>query len=371
MVEVKAPGKLLLTGEWAVLEVGNPCIVLAVDKYVTAKVEESGSIAISARDLGVENKEAKFDGKQLQFKQALSDEEKEKIVMAKNSVEICLRYLQEKGIETKKFSASTESEITSITLKDGSTAKVGFGSSAAAVVAIIKGILKLHGRDIESPEGKEKTYKLGCIAHYFGQGKVGSAFDVAASTYGGAIVYRRFDPEWLVKEIESGKPVKEIVESKWAAFEATPIKLPEDFILCVGFVGYSASTKVLVVKMRDFKASNEACYNEIYSGIKKVVEQMIEAIKQSNSENIMRLIKENRVLLKQLAEESGNNLETRELTALIEAADAAGAAAKFSGAGAGDCGIAICFNNETAEKVKNVWKEKGIYSIDVNVSRRC
>ena len=235
-------------------------------------------------------------------------------------------------------------------------------------MAIIKAVLKFHGQDIESVEAKEKIYKLGCIAHYFGQGKVGSAFDVAASTYGGAVLYKRFDPKWLVKELESGKTVKEVVEEKWDAFEATPLELPEDFILCVGFVGYGASTKALVVKMRDFKASNEARYNEIYGGIKKVVENLIEAIKQKDKEKIMQSIKENRVLLKQLAEESGNNLETAELTKLIESANSAGAAAKFSGAGAGDCGIAICFDKETQQKVRKGWSDSGIYPIETKVA---
>ncbi len=368
MVEVKAPGKLMLAGEWAVLEVGNPCIVLAVDKYVKAIVEDAPSIVINAKDLGLEGIEAEFDGKELKIKKELSDEEKEKFVMAKNSVEITLRYLAESGIETKKFSASTESEITSITLKDGSSAKVGFGSSAAAVVAIIKAILKFHDQDIESLEAKGKVYKLGCIAHYLGQGKVGSAFDVAASTYEGALVYKRFDPKWLVEQLESGKAIKEVVEEKWEAFEAAPVELPEDFILNVGFVGYGASTKALVVKMREFKASNETKYNEIYAGIKKVVENLIEVIKQKDKEGIKKLLKENRVLLQGLAKESGNNLETKELTTLIETADATGAAAKFSGAGAGDCGIAVCFDKKIAEKVKKGWLVKGIYPIDTTVA---
>jgi len=368
MVDVKAPGKLMLAGEWAVLEVGNPCIVLAVNKYVKAIVEESPNIVINAKDLGIENLEAEFDGKELKFKKELNKEEKEKLVMAKNSVEITLRYLQEMGVETKKFSVSTESEITSITLRDGSAAKVGFGSSAAAVVSIIKAVLKFHGQDIDSLEAKEKIYKLGCIAHYFGQGKVGSAFDVAASTYGGALVYNRFDPKWLVEQLDAGKPVKEVVESKWAGFDAKPIALPEDFILCVGFVGSGASTKALVVKMRDFKASNEARYNEIYAGIKKIVEALINAIERKDKDKILQSLKENRKLLKQLAEESGNDLETKELSELIESADSLGAAAKFSGAGGGDCGIAVCFDSDTAEKVRRAWEEKGIYPIEVSVS---
>jgi phosphomevalonate kinase len=368
MVEVRAPGKLMLAGEWAVLELGNPCIVMAVDKYVTAKAEESPSMAINAKDLGLENLEADFDGKELKFKKELSEDEKEKAIMAKNSVEITLRYLKEIGAETKNFTVSTESEITAITLKDGSTAKVGFGSSAAAVVAIIKAIMKLHGQDIESEEAKAKAYKLGCIAHYFGQGKVGSAFDVAASTYGGAIVYKKFDSDWMVKELEAGKPIKEVVASEWKSFEASPIELPEDFTLCVGFVGYSASTKELVVKMRDFKASNEEKYNEIYRGIKAVVESLMAALKQKDKEKIKALIGENRKLLKELAQESGNKLETEELTELIETANALGAAAKFSGAGAGDCGIAICFERETEEKVKQAWNEKGLYPMEVKIA---
>ena len=32
-------GKVMLAGEWAVLELGNPCIVMALDKGITATVE--------------------------------------------------------------------------------------------------------------------------------------------------------------------------------------------------------------------------------------------------------------------------------------------------------------------------------------------
>jgi len=119
MISIQVPGKLMLAGEWAILEVGNPCIVMAVDKYVAANVEEASEITISAKDLGFENLEAEFNGKELKFKKELSEEEKEKLVMAKNAVETSLRYLKESGVGLKKFSVSTKSEITSITLKDG------------------------------------------------------------------------------------------------------------------------------------------------------------------------------------------------------------------------------------------------------------
>ena len=39
MTKIRAPGKMMLSGEWSVLE-GAPCLVLAIDRGVTAKISE-------------------------------------------------------------------------------------------------------------------------------------------------------------------------------------------------------------------------------------------------------------------------------------------------------------------------------------------
>ena len=83
----------------------------------------------------------------------------------------------------------------------GQPKKAGFGSSAAVVVAAIASVLDFHGYKA----GKDEIFKLATIAHYSAQGKIGSGFDVAASVYGGVFVYSRFDPEWLVKRMETTK----------------------------------------------------------------------------------------------------------------------------------------------------------------------
>ncbi|RFT22161.1 hypothetical protein CG394_08170, partial [Gardnerella vaginalis] len=49
----------------------------------------------------------------------------------------------------------------------------------------------------------------------------------------------------------------------------------------------------------------------------------------------------NRALLKDLGEITGTLIETPKLTRLIEVANGAGLPSKTSGAGGGDCGIAI------------------------------
>jgi len=368
MIETSAPGKLMLSGEWSVLELGVPCVVMAIDDRVNCKIQENDKIVLNAPDIGLTGIEGIFENGKMQWKTELDEKQKDKIKVTQNVIETTLNYAKEKGIETRNFSIDTSSKISSVTLDNGEIAKVGFGSSAAAAVAITVGILKLHGIEAD----KDTIYKLACIAHYFAQGKVGSAFDVAASTYGQVLVYSRFDGKWLVEEIEKGKKISEIVEEDWKSFTAEPLPLPQDFHLCVGFVGYSASTKELVVKLhKEFKAQQKDRYMEIINEIKTCTSNLITSMKEKNSGKIIEFLKQNRNLLQTLSKESGANLETKELALLADIADKyENSVGKFSGAGGGDCGIAICFSDISAEKIKSEWKENGLYPLDVSIAKK-
>lgn len=369
MLTVRAPGKLMLSGEWSVLELSVPCIVLAVNRYVNVTIKEAKGITINAQDLNIKGIQAKFRRNHLNYIGRTTEIERNKLFFAKRAIEMALRYLADKGARLKGFEISTDSEITAVKLRNGSTTKAGFGSSAAAVVAIVAAILKLHQEEISSLKARETIYKLSCIAHYLAQDKIGSGFDVASSTYGGALIYKRFDPEWLTEQVQRDKKISDIVESKWKNFEAKPLTLPTDFTLCVGFTGYGASTKNLVLKMNAFREQEEDRYWEIIDKIKRTTQKLVEAIRKNKKEDILRLLSKNRMLLKELSEASGNNLETKELTGLIETANELGASAKFSGAGGGDCAIAVCFDEVTKRKIEEAWKERRLYPLDVKVSR--
>ena len=43
MIQVKAPGKLYIAGEYAVVEPGYKSILIAVDRFVTASIEDSNA----------------------------------------------------------------------------------------------------------------------------------------------------------------------------------------------------------------------------------------------------------------------------------------------------------------------------------------
>ena len=44
MIEVSAPGKLYIAGEYAVVETGHPAIIVAVDQFVTVTVEAARKV---------------------------------------------------------------------------------------------------------------------------------------------------------------------------------------------------------------------------------------------------------------------------------------------------------------------------------------
>ena len=359
-VVVYAPGKIMLSGEWSVLD-GAPCIVLAIDKGVTAKISEAGKTQIKLTDFGITT-DARIEGAKIIFEKA-----DEKLGFTKAAIETALAYILEKGKTSKNFRLVTKSQISVVKVK-GEKMKPGFGSSAAAVVSIAGAILKLHGFGIKTEQEKERLFKLGIIAHYFAQGKIGSGFDVAASSFGGATVYRRFSSQWLSDELKI-KKISEVVDANWPYLEHRTIRLPKNFIALIGFTGKSASTKELVQKVNIFKQSNPESYKTIINSIKACTENLMRAIEGNEKGRIIALVRENGMLLKGLSNSSGAGLETEEHRKMALVAEKYGYAAKFSGAGGGDCGIAVCFDEKVAKKINLGWKKEGIIPIQAQVSK--
>ncbi len=356
----------MLSGEWSVLENQVPCIVMSIDQKVSVEINDSKEITFSTIGNPLKAK-AIFENKKLNL--IGNENEKAFYLFVEKASEATLNYLEENNIKLKNFSIITNSSDTLVTLKDGKKAKVGFGSSAAIVAATIASVLKFHNQDIESKKSKETIYKLGCIAHYLAQGKLGSSFDVAASTYGGVLKYQKPDMDFILKKIEENTKIKDLIEMHWPYFIADGITLPDNFLLSIGFVGYSASTKELITKIKEFKKENEKEYTQIINKIKGVTLNLELALKNRDEEKIIGLLKENRILLKELNDKSKNNLETAELSILADIAEKNGAAGKFSGAGGGDCGIAISFEENTKEKIESEWAKKNIYLINAFISK--
>ncbi len=364
VLKVSAPGKLMLSGEWAVLEMGNPGIVTAVDKRVFVELEESEKISITLPEFNIENLGADFDGKHIIWTRQITEKEKADLIFIKSAIEATLQYLG----DSKKFKIKSYGEETQMIIDDQKK-KIGFGSSAAAVVASVAGLLAFHGYDIKNRQVKDTIYKLATIAHFFAQGKIGSAFDVAASTYGGVFVYKRFDPNWLTEKLNSESSIKNVVESDWPGFEVEQLTVPHDMNISVGWTKGSASTTAMIKQMESFKTENPSEYKRCYDNIANLVRELISFWRNIDKNKMLELLRKNEEHLRELGQLSGVNIETPELRVLSETANKCGGAGKLSGAGGGDCGIAVCFDKITAEKIEFEWKEKGLYLIDTKLDR--
>ncbi|MBI2173271.1 MAG: phosphomevalonate kinase [Candidatus Aenigmarchaeota archaeon] len=349
-----APGKQFISGEWAILELGTKGIVAAVNKRVHADVKENDCISISIDDFGIKGLRADFDGSRLVFRDDISSV-RDKLQFIKEAIEISLMFLDEQKISLRAFSIRTWGEDVSI-----GSRKLGFGSSAASTVAVIAAVLNFHSYNA----GKDEVYKLSTIAHYYAQGKVGSAFDVAASTYGGVFVYSRFDPQWLTAKIERRAPLSAILNDKWPSLLVENLDIPDEFIMLIGWTGDSFSTSAAIKKMNEKKASDETTYRALMENIANCASGAMEAWKNDDRKMFMRCLNENELCLRNLGDWADIPIETKELRLLHEIAMRHGAAGKLSGSGGGDCGIAVCYDRKTAEKIRNDWIHAGLQPVD-------
>ena len=362
---ISAPGKLFIAGEWAILKAGNPGIVAAINRkaYVNIRKSKDDKIHIKIRDYNIKDLAAEFREGKLEFKKKLSNEKQEKLAFLKSAIEIALSCLQ------KRRPFQIESTSQEMTFGRGRQRKeLGLGSSAAIVAATVAGILKFHGVNIKRKKIKDKIYKISTIAHYFSQGKVGSGFDVAASTFGGLFLYKRFNPTWLQKQIQQKKSIKEVVELSWPGFYYKRLKIPRDFSLVVGWTGKAASTSFMVQKLYKWREQNKKFCKKLFSQIGNLVRNLIKAWREEDKKKIIKLLRKNEDLLRKLGKKSKINIEDKNLWQMSKIANRYSAAGKISGAGGGDCGIAIAFDKKNSEKIKRIWQKNKIYIIDTNIS---
>lgn len=349
MSHVSAPGKLIIAGEWAVLEPGNPCIVAAVDRRGHAEARKSGTLAVELKDFGIKTS-GSFDSGKIMW-----DSDDPKLAFAKSSVETVIKYTGRQ----EPFRLITYG---SADMEAGGT-KLGFGSSSAATAAMVGAMLRHFG---EGEKFESMSFKISAIASYAAQGKMGSCFDVAAAVYGGVITYERFDPRWLEAQLR-GVQLRDVVLKKWPGLKVRRLGIPRNLSLIVGYSGKPASTIEMIKQMKEFKRDDPENYIRIMGDISVTVQNMIKAWEVSDADNIILLANKNESLLRELTGLSGIGIETKELMRLSALAEDEDAGGKLSGAGGGDCAIALCFSDDAAQRVRKAWESKGFQIVGVNI----
>jgi phosphomevalonate kinase len=301
---VAAPGKVFLVGEYAVLE-GGAAVLAAVSRYAVA--------------------------------QYLPDLPPQSTLVAE-TVRCALATLGELAPAVPAGSALVD---TAAFRHEG--AKLGLGSSAAAAVAAAGAVLAFVGVDITAH--RDLLFDVADRGHRAAQGGVGSGGDVAAAVHGGFLGYRR---------PPGGTPL------------IRKLSRPSGLEMVVFWTGRPASTTALVQAVRALATHAPAMYSALIDEMRYTADQFVEAFASSDAPGAIM----HADIYGQLLEKLGACAQVPIVTApFLEAAALArrlGGAAKPSGAGGGDVGVAL-FGDEDGAAQFTRRCPPGISVLDVRV----
>lgn len=341
----------MVAGEFAVLEPYQKLIVTAVNRFVYATIAESNVNVVTLQDFNLKQLTWDFKGREVKIYS-----QDERVHFVADAMTIALRYLQEQNINPASFSLSIKSE-----LDDVSGVKYGLGSSAAVVTAVIKAILQNY---LPQRPTAMLLFRLAAISHVKTQGN-GSGADVAASSHGGMLQYASFEAEWLKSAYENTASVTSLLDREWTHLTLSPIHLPRDVHMCVGWTGKPASTASLVDQVLGLKEDDPDRFQQFLTESKQAVSAFIQGMEQANIPLLLKGVSKNRRALASVGEASGADIETPLLATLCNLAEQHGGAGKPSGAGGGDCGIAFMPSQEQANSLMKAWAEAGIKPLDI------
>ena len=295
---VKTGGKLYIAGEYSVLTPSQSAIIKNIDIFMKAEIKFSEKYSIYS-DM--------YD-----YSVTLEEDDKNYSLITE-TVNIVNEYLQLKGVCIKPF----DMKITGKMEKNGK--KYGIGSSGSVTVLAVKAMSKLYSYDIS----EEELFKLSSYV-LLKRGDNGSMGDIACISYENPVMYTSFDRN-LIKEKMKKSSLGEIMDLQWG-YKIEKIDCPEKYEFMAGWTGVPSISGKMI--------------DEVRNSIKII------------SENI----RENGELLRKLNEK----IYSWKLLKLVECAEGLDICAKSSGAGGGDCGIAISFNENDTEELLKRWKNEDI-----------
>ena len=327
-----APGKLVLTGEYAVLE-GAPAIVLALDRRarVTLRDTAGAGYVIDAPELGIRNALGHLDGQKGFRWSGVDALDAERLTLVASVLETMLPDAALPGfhatLDTHAFFSPANGRH-----------KLGLGSSAALTVALAGAIHARAGRDLPSAERLIATHRR--MQH----GR-GSGLDIAASLRGGAISYR----------LRAGQP------------QITPAAWPTGLLFSCVWSGKAASTGVFLDQLAAWQERTPARYTALLGELALCAEAAAAAFAANGVNTLLEAIAAYAAGLARLGAASGLDIVSAEHRVLAAIAAECGVVYKTSGAGGGDIGVALTADAERLRAFQQRVAQAGLQTLDVQL----
>ena len=321
MIAVKTCGKLYWAGEYAILEPGQLALIKAIPIYMKSEITFSDSYCIYS-DM--------FD-----FAVDLTPNPDYSLIQ--ETIALVEDFLIYRGQTLKPFSLEIRGKME----REGK--KFGLGSSGSVVVLVVKALLALYNLSVD----QGLLFKL-ASAVLLKHGDNGSMGDIACIVTEELVLYQSFDRQKVAAWLEE-ENLATVLEREWG-FSISQVK---PALECDFLVGW---TKQVAVSSNMVQQIKQNINQNFLTSSKETVVSLVEALEEGKSEKIIEQVE----VASQLLEGLNADIYTPSLRQLKEASQDLQAVAKSSGAGGGDCGIALSFDAQSTETLKNRWADLGI-----------
>ncbi|WP_433561906.1 phosphomevalonate kinase [Nocardia sp. CA-151230] len=365
MITVAVPGKLYIVGEYAVLEPGSAAVLVGIDRQVRVRLTPVTSAGPVARTITTN----RAPGRGVEFIRRGSGFEPSPATTADSAglshalaaLAIVDRYAVESGCEPVGFALDIDSQ-----LDDSATGrKYGLGSSGAVTVAVVRAAAQAYGLPLDpATELKLALLSVFSVDPYCSGG------DVAASAHGGWVYYRTPDRAALTTALaRHDQELGALIRRPWKHLAVRSLPPPRALSLEVGWVGSPANSSELVAAMKQSVRQHRSVYRQFVAASDRCVEHFATACRSGDDHAVEVALNTAGRLLRDLAAVSGTAIESPELSRLRCLAEELGAVAKSSGAGGGDCGIAL-IDPARAPILRQRWRAAGIEPLRLRVHKR-
>ncbi|QQR90901.1 MAG: hypothetical protein IPJ88_03985 [Myxococcales bacterium] len=315
MIRVSAPGKLMVVGEYSVLE-GGEALVAAVSRRLYASYSPfagngsgpEGSVSGKSEKLGPETMLSR-------------DLAREKLGA-------------EPGHLTMDSSAFYSGHQ-----------KLGFGSSAAAATAATSAVFAEHGYDLNQIQSKEAVFDLAYQGHRAVAAQ-GSGADVAASVFGGVLRFKK-DAETINTQASQ---ISGLLHSS------------------VIWTQQSARTSDFISGINALKQDKPDLYYSCINKIKHCAQTFIQASEANEAQESLLAYAEHHKAMSQLGSAAQLAVVTETINTIVSLAESHHGACKASGAGGGDCCLAFFRTPEDKQSFEKACSNAGFSVLDVTLA---
>lgn len=360
-LKLRVPGKLFLLGEYAILEPGSQALLLSFQRYLKAEIIPAETFSLQTDLLPGAEMGFGYEQGQLAW-QTPEEKHSEKLNFVGEALQWAFAYLGSLEQPILPFQLHLHSDLHS------SGAKLGLGSSAAVTVAVLAAVLAFHGEVFDSHEARLKLFKLATLAHSGSQGGSqrglqggGSGADLAAVIFGSVTCYRRYDASWLKPGAVS---LNKLLEVNWPLLGIEKLPWPADLGLKVGWTGQPAATLDFLEEISYLKEKDPEGWMRFLFSANAATAAARSALIEGQNAPLLQAVGQYRHLLQELQTDFLSPIETPALVALSDSAEALGLAAKSSGAGGGDCGLALG-DPVLVDTVSERWRSQGVEPLEL------